>query len=86
MHWTQNKKLAYLCTESTEKGKPEVAQREGEVLIEEVSEELAHPIVRPPSVNKQEPLQETELSDGIVRREDGLHAFLATDPNSDMGS
>lgn len=38
--------------ESTVEGEPEVAESEGEVLVEEVAEELAHPDVRPPAVDQ----------------------------------
>jgi hypothetical protein len=42
----------HLSRESAEDGVPEVTQRTGEVLVEEVSQELAHSQVRPSAVNK----------------------------------
>lgn len=57
---------SHLGAVSTKEGEPEVAKREGKVLVEEVSEELAHPVVRPATVHQQQPLQEAELSDGVV--------------------
>lgn len=61
-------------------------QRESEVFVEEVSQELAHPDVGPAPVHQQQPLQVAELSEGVVTRHDSLHALLATDPNSNVGS
>lgn len=45
--------MTYLSAETTEKSIPEVAQREREVLIEEVPQKTAHPIIRPSSVYQQ---------------------------------
>lgn len=44
---------AYLCTKSTEKGKPEMAESKGKVLIKEITKEFAHSIIRPASMYKQ---------------------------------
>jgi len=74
-----------LCRESTEKCKPEVAQRKRKVLVEEILEELAHANVGPSAVDEQQPLQEAELSECIVTGHHSLHAFLTTDANSDVG-
>lgn len=52
--------------ESTEEGKPEVAECEGEVLVEEVLEELAHAQIGPAAMHQQQTLQVAELGDGIV--------------------
>ena len=63
-----------------------MAEREGEIFVEEISEKLAHPEVGPPTVDQQKPLQETKLSKGEVACKHGLHSFLSTDPDPDMGS
>jgi hypothetical protein len=55
-----------LSTESTEKRVPEVTQREREVLVEEIPKELAHAIVAPPTMNKQESLEVSKLGDGVI--------------------
>lgn len=44
---------SYLSTESAEEGKPEVAEREGKVLVKEVPEELAHTVIGPASMHQQ---------------------------------
>ena len=43
----------HLRREPTEEGKPEVAEGEGKVLVEEVLEELAHAQVGPAAVDQQ---------------------------------
>lgn len=50
---------------------------EGEVLEEEVAQELAHAKVGPAAVYEQEALQEVELGEGVVAGQHGLHALLA---------
>lgn len=59
---------------------------EGEVLVEEVAQELAHAQVRPSTVDKQESLEITELSEGEIAGENRLHALLTTYTNTDMRS
>lgn len=61
-------------------------QREGKVLVEEVSEELAHPDVGPAAVHQQQPLQVAELPEGVVAGHDSLHPLLAADANPNVGS
>ena len=39
--------LTYQSAEPAEERVPEVAEREGKVLVEEVAQELAHAVVRP---------------------------------------
>lgn len=73
-----------LRAEATEERKPEVAHGEGEVLIEEVSEELAHAVVGPAAVHEQQALQEAELRDGVVRRQHRLHALLPRYAHADV--
>lgn len=75
-----------LCGVSAEEGIPEMDQCEGEVLEEEVTEELAHSDVGPTSVHQQEALEVTELSKGVVAGHDGLHPLLTTDTNTDVCS
>ena len=43
---------AYLSGEAAEEGIPDVAEREGEILIEEILQELAHSQVRPATVHE----------------------------------
>ena len=59
---------------------------EDEVLVKEILEELAHAQVRPAAVHQQEALEVTELGEGEVAGEDGLHALLPADAHSDMSS
>lgn len=61
-------------------------QCEGEVLEEEVAQELAHSDVGPAAVHQQEALQVTKLSEGVVAGHDGLHPLLAADTNTDVRS
>lgn len=39
---------------------------EGEVLVKEISQELAHAQIGPATVNQQEALKVTELGKGVV--------------------
>lgn len=59
-------------------------EREGKVLEEEETEELAHSDVRPASVHQQEALQVTELAESVVAGHGGLHALLPADSNADV--
>ena len=61
-----------------------MAEREGEVLVEEVPEELAHAQVRPAPVHEQQPLEEAELRNGEVAGEHGLQALLPADAHADV--
>lgn len=81
-----NTSTADLCRVAVEEGVPEVDQCEGEVLEEEVTEELAHSDVGPASVHQQEALQVTELGEGVVAGHDGLHPLLPADANTDICS
>jgi len=75
---------SYLRRKPAEEGEPEVTEREGEVLVEEVLEEFAHANVGPPAVDEQQSLQVAELSQRVVTGHHRLHAFLATDADPDM--
>ena len=68
--------LTYQGAEAAEECVPEVAQCEGEVLVEEVAEELAHAVVGPAAVDEQQPLEEAELRYAVVRGQHRLHALL----------
>ena len=61
-----------------------MSQSVGEVLVEEVSQELAHAQVGPAAVHQQEALKVAELREGEVAGEDGLHALLSTDADTDV--
>jgi len=61
-----------------------VTEREGEVLVEEILEKLAHSQVGPAAVDEQKPLQVAELSHGEVASKHGLHALLAADSHTDV--
>lgn len=76
--------VTHLRTESTEHREPEVAHGEREVLVEEVAQELAHAVVGPAPVHQQQPLQEAELRDRVVRRQHRLHALLPRDAHADV--
>lgn len=62
-----------------------MAEREGEVLVEEVAQELAHSVVGPAAVHQQQSLKETELSDRVVRGQHGLVTFFSADSHSNVG-
>lgn len=76
--------LTHLGRKAAEEGEPEVDEGEGEVLVEEVAQELAHPQVGPAAVHQQEALQEAELGEGVIAGQHGLHALLARDPHADV--
>ena len=59
---------------------------EGEVLVEEVAQELAHAQVGPAAMHQQEALQEAELGEGVVRGQHRLHALLPADAHANVGS
>lgn len=59
-------------------------QSEGEVLVKEVAEEVAHAVIWPATVDQQEALQVAELGKGIVRGQDRLHALLSADAHADV--
>lgn len=82
----KSSKHSHLCREAAEEAVPEVHKCEGEVLVEEVAQELAHAQVRPSTVDQQESLEVTELSKGEIAGENRLHAFLTTYTNTDMCS
>ena len=75
---------ANLGGETVEEGEPEVDEREGKVLEEEVAQELAHADVGPAAVHQQEALQVAELGEGVVAGHHRLHALLAGDPHPDV--
>lgn len=56
----------HLSWECHKKGKPEVTECEGEVFVEEVSEELAHAVIGPAAVDQQQTLQKPELGHWVV--------------------
>lgn len=76
----------HLCREAAEEGVPEMHKREGEVLVKEILQELAHAQVGPATVHQQEALKVTELGEGVVAGENRLHALLTADPDTDMSS
>lgn len=76
----------YLSWKATEETKPKVHQGEGNVFVKKIAQELAHSEIRPSSMDKQQPLEVSELSKGIVAVQDGLPAFLATDPHTYVGT
>ena len=45
--------MTYQGAEAAEERVPEVAEREGKVLVEEVAQELAHAVVRPAGYHRQ---------------------------------
>lgn len=60
-------------------------QREGEVLVKEVAEEVAHAVVGPAAMDEQETLQVAKLGEGIVRGQHCLHPLLSADAHANMG-
>lgn len=78
--------MPHLSRKAAEEGIPELHKSEGEVLVEEISEELAHAQVGPAAVHQQEALKVTELCEGEVTGEDSLHAFLTADADTNMSS
>lgn len=61
-------------------------QGEGKVFVEEVAQEVAHTEVGPASVDQQEPLQVSKLSEGVIWGQNSLHPLLATDADTDVSS
>ena len=61
-----------------------MAEGEGEVLVEEVAEELAHAVVGPAAVDEQQPLEEAELRNAVVRGQHRLHPLLTGYPHPDV--
>lgn len=61
-------------------------QGEGEVLVEEVAQEFAHADVGPASVDQQEALKVTELSEGVIAGHHSLHPLLTADAHTDVRS
>lgn len=74
----------YLCAKSTKESEPNVAEREGEILVKKVSEEFGHAIIGPSAVDKKQSFKKSELSDRVVRGKNGLQALLSADTNADM--
>ena len=86
VHKYQDKLEANLSRKPAEEREPEVAEREREVLVEEVVEELAHAQIGPSTVDEEQTLEVRELSYRVVAREDRLHAFLPVDANANVSS
>lgn len=59
-------------------------QGEGEVLVEEVAEKLAHSVVGPAAVYQEEALQVPELGKGEVAGQHSLHTLLSANPHPDV--
>lgn len=77
-------RVPHLCREAAEERVPEMHKGVGEVLEKEISQELAHAQVGPAAMHQQEALQVTELREGEVAGQNGLHAFLTTNPDTDV--
>lgn len=61
-------------------------QGEGEVLVKEEAQELAHADIGPAAVHQQEALEVAELSESVVTGHHCLHAFLPTDAHANICS
>ena len=61
-----------------------MAERKRDVLVEEVGQELGDAQVGPATVNEEQALQVSKLSNGVVARKDRLHTFLAVYANADV--
>ena len=61
-----------------------MTEREREVLVEEILEELAHSQVGPATVNEQQTFEVAELSHREVAGKYRLHAFLTADTNTNV--
>lgn len=48
--------FSHLCRKAAEEGIPEMDEGEGEILVKEIAQELAHAQIRPASVHQQEAL------------------------------
>lgn len=77
---------SYLSWETTEEAIPEVYQREGKVLVEEIAQEITHAEVGPASVHQQEPPQEPKLSKRVIWCQNRLHPLLTADADTDVSS
>ena len=74
----------HLRRESVVKGVHQLAEREGEVLVEEVAHVFTRANVRPAAVNEQQTLEERELRQREVTRQNRLITFLTTQTNADV--
>lgn len=45
--------MSYLCTESAEKGKPDMAEGERKILIKKIPKKFTHSVVRPSAMNQK---------------------------------
>lgn len=63
-----------------------MAQGKCKVLVEKVTQKLAHSIVGPAAMDQQQSLEVAELGYGIVAGQDSLQALLARDANANVGS
>lgn len=79
-----NHSLSHLSREAAEKSIPEMNQREGEILVEKVSEKLAHTEIGPAAVYQEEALQVSKLGEGEVTGQHGLHPLLPADPHPNV--
>ena len=61
-----------------------MTERECEVLVEEVLEELGHAQVGPAAVDEQQALQVAELGHREVAGEHRLHALLTADTHANV--
>jgi len=65
---------------------PELNHVETDVLIKEVENQLGDAVVGPGAVDEEEPPQEPELGDGVIRGPDRLQTLLAADAHANVGS
>jgi hypothetical protein len=75
----------YLARETIIESEIELSKNEDDILVEVVTDHPADPPVAPSAMDQQEPLEVTELADGIVGRPNCLGALFSSDADSNVG-
>lgn len=64
---------------------PELYDEETNVLVERIENQFGQSVVVPGAMHQEKAVEESELSNGVVRVAGGLLPFEATDTDTDMG-
>lgn len=75
-----------LSGESVEDGEPELGYVQDDVLIERVEDDLGNTAIRVASVDKEQSLEETELSDRVVTGASSLETLFSGDTDTNVSS
>mmetsp|Transcript_12391 Transcript_12391/g.31084 ORF Transcript_12391/g.31084 Transcript_12391/m.31084 type:complete len:280 (-) Transcript_12391:236-1075(-) len=74
----------WLAREAVEEGEPEEREGKRNVLVDEIANHGADPVVAPSPVDEEKPLQEAKPREGIVGRQHGLLPLLAPDADTNV--